>query len=422
MHLDFSFFLTSGVEFLSLYAGVFYLLTFFENRDKLDEDKKITNYPSVTVIIPAYNEEKNIAAAIESAAGLDYPKEKLFIAVVNDGSKDRTLQVAREASQGKENIRIIDLQPNGGKAAAVNFVLREVKTDLVATLDADSWVTAGALKKMLPYFEEDERVAAVTAAMKINQPKTFWQKIQRVEYLALIYLKKMLSFLDGITATPGPFSIYRTKVFSHIGYFDEQNITEDGEIALRLQKYNYIILNAHEAEVFTNSPATLKNLMKQRVRWNRGTIRNFIKYRRLIGNSHYGDFGLFVLPITIILLFFSSIFLFYNLVRLLIIAGNRIYYASSYGYRLIDIPGIGPGQGFDSFYFHPSFTQLIVFAILGFFATSLYFIHRYHRQDFGKTLLFYLPYLAVYYTVFSLGFLAATLAYEITNRKLSWHK
>jgi len=409
MHLDFTFFLTSWVEFISLFAGVFYLLTFFENRNRLDEKKEIGNFPSVTIIVPAYNEEKNIKETIESASRLDYPKEKLAIAVVNDGSRDRTLEIARETARGKSNIQIFDQQPNKGKANAVNLVLKQIETEFVATLDADSVVDPQALKLMLPYFEGDKRIAAVTATMKINHPRTFWQKIQSVEYLAIIYLKKMLSFLNGITATPGPFSIYRTAVFKEIGYFDEHNITEDGEIALRLQKYNYLILNAHEAEVFTNSPATLPALMRQRVRWNRGTVRNLIKYRRLIGNSRYGDFGLFVLPIAVVLLFSSLFFALYNLGRILILLGQRIYYGLAYGLSFSS--GFKfTGWKIDPFYFHPTFSQLLVLVIIGLSAFSLYFIYRYHRRDFPRALAVYLPYLAVYYLVFVLGFWAATLA------------
>lgn len=408
-------------EFFALFTGIFFLLTFIENKDDIDKLPEIREYPTVAIIIPAYNEEENIASTIGSAASLDYPKDKLKIFVVDDGSKDKTLENAKleTAKHPESQIQVI-ANPHGGKARAMNTVLRIIDAEFVATLDADSTVAPSSLRNMIPYFSKNDRVAAVVSAMKIKNPKTFLQKIQSTEYLICFYLKKMASFVNGLLVTPGPLSVYRMSVFGEIGGFDEANLTEDGEMALRLQKHQYRIEYCHKAEVFTSAPATIRSLKNQRVRWNRGTVRNFIKYRELFANPKYGDFGLFIFPSLIVSLILSLDLVLIILIRFIFIFLKRWEYGI-----LIRLPKItwSDGLHFDMFFVQPTAAQIIAFIIFFISLISFYFIYHFSSsKDFKTAILFYVPYIFLYYPIFVIGLWLITIFYELTNKKLSWYK
>ena len=392
-----------SAEFVALFMAVFYLLTFIENKDEIDSLEEPADYPSVAIVIPAYNEEENIALTIASAANLDYPSEKLKILVMDDGSEDKTLEAAEAEAEKHpaKDIRVIP-NPHGGKAKTMNSAIKIIDSEIMVTLDADSCVSPDALKNMIPYFSKSDRVAAVVAAMKIRDPKTFLQKIQSAEYLFCFYIRKMNSFANGLLVTPGPFSAYKRSIFDEVGGFDEENITEDGEIALRIQKHQYSIEYCHNAEVFTSAPKTIKALKNQRVRWNRGTIRNFVKYRKFFANPVYGDFGLFIFPS-----------------NLMVIAAKKFEYGT-----LFHVPPLSFDNffRFDRFFIQPTAMQIISLVIFGLSLVSLYFIRKYSPKDFKNMTLFYVPYLLVYYPLFVLGFWAITVFYELTHRKLAWHK
>lgn len=293
--------------FVSLYFEVFMLLNFLDKRThlKIEECKTPSRFPSVTILVPAFNEESTITKTIFSLLKLDYPKDKLKIIVINDGSVDGT---AEKLKRFKGNRRVsIFYKKNGGKYTALNFGLLNVKTELVGCLDADSFVTIDALKKMVTYFE-NEKIMAVTPAIKIHQPKGFIRHVQSNEYNLGIFFKKCFSMIDAITVTPGPFSIFRKSVFDTIGNFKKAYNTEDLEMAMRMQKNRYKITNAHTAVVYTVGPNTLRKLFIQRVRWIHGFLANTIDYKEIIFNKKYGHLGMFSLPITLfsILLFFAS--------------------------------------------------------------------------------------------------------------------
>lgn len=285
------------LAFLATYTAVFYMLLYISEGGRMGKDPVPKSFPPITVIIPAYNEEESIGKTIESVLALDYPKGKLDVIVVNDGSKDNTAKIAK-----KYPAKLID-KKNSGKANSLNVAIKEAKGELVAVMDADSYVSKSALLRMVGYFEEQD-VAAVTAAMKVWKPKSFVGRLQRGEYLLNAFQKKLQSFVDGISVTPGPFSIYRKSVLRELGGFDEDTLTEDQELALRIQASNYRIENSINAEVFTGVPEKLSGLLKQRRRWYLGYLQNIWKHKSLF-SPKYGDFGLFVLPTAFALLVLS---------------------------------------------------------------------------------------------------------------------
>lgn len=284
------------VYLVSLYFAVFWFLVFLDSEPR-KKRKPLKEHPLVSVLIPAYNEESRIKKTILSVLKLDYPKEKLEVFVVNDGSKDNTKHVVEQVIKENKsfNIKLVN-QENKGKGAALNEGLRITRGKYFICLDADSQVRKDALKKMLPHFS-DENVAAVLPVLKVRRPKNLIQKMQWFEYIINMFYKELMGKLDCIHVAPGPFSVYRKSVLVKLGGFDEDgNLTEDLEIALRLQKHHYRLVQILDTEVYTSAPDNLKALYKQRNRWYKGAIHNAINYRKLLFNKEYGDFGLIQMP------------------------------------------------------------------------------------------------------------------------------
>ena len=299
--------------FISLFFEVFLLITYLEVREELDlEDKhlgkNIREFPTVTIIVPCFNEERTVGDTIRSLLDLDYPKEKLSIIAVDDGSTDGT---RRELASFESHRQISVLsKKNGGKHTALNLALEKVESELVGCLDADSFVDSDALRKIVPFFD-DASIMAVTPSIKVFEPQSVLQYLQKIEYSWGIFLRRMLSSLGALYVTPGPFSIFRVRVFRELGGYAHGHQTEDLEIALRMQKHRYKIVNSYGAHVYTVAPKSLGALYRQRVRWTYGFLNNAIDYRGMFFNKKYGHIGIFILPIATSSIF-STLFIFGN--------------------------------------------------------------------------------------------------------------
>jgi cellulose synthase/poly-beta-1,6-N-acetylglucosamine synthase-like glycosyltransferase len=162
---------------------------------------------------------------------------------------------------------------------------------------------------MVGYFE-NKKIMAITPSLKVYKPENFLQKIQYIEYLIGIFLRKIFAFLGSIHVTPGPLTIYKKSFFKKYGAYDPYNLTEDIEIALRIQKHNFIIENSVDASVYTVAPATFNKLLKQRLRWYMGFIKNTINYKCLF-SPKYGNLGMFILPASFFSVLLVIVTLFY---------------------------------------------------------------------------------------------------------------
>src|SRR3989338_10559040 len=286
--------------FLLLFLSIFWLLVLFSPEPE-QKKKKLETFPFFSTIVPAYNEEKSITATLQSLVNLEYPKDRIEIIVVNDGSKDHTQKIVEQfiAQHPAQDITLLN-QENQGKGKAMNKGLTVAKGEYFACLDADSFIAPNGLQAMLPIFEQDRNIAAVCPLLKVKNPQNILQKVQWYEYVVNMFYKFLNAKLDCIHVTPGPFSVYKTKIIKNLGGYDENTITEDLEIAIRLQKYQYKIAQTFDTVVETIVPTTWKKLFRQRIRWYKGSVDNSLKYRKLIFNKKYGDFGIIRMP-TIIL-------------------------------------------------------------------------------------------------------------------------
>jgi cellulose synthase/poly-beta-1,6-N-acetylglucosamine synthase-like glycosyltransferase len=292
------------ILFITTYFEVFLLLVFLGERKRFRPSVREERlfYPSITIIVPAWNEEHTLAGTVDSLLAVDYPKDKLSIFIVDDGSTDNTRTVA-EGFSVHPQVKVFSKQ-NGGKHTAMNLGISAASSDLIGCLDADSFADPASLKEVVPYFDDPETMA-VTPSVQIHNPDNVLRRIQSTEYMVGEFTRKVFSRLNALYVTPGPLSIYRKEVFEKIGGFEHSYGTEDMEMALRMQSHHMKIENAHTAFVYTVCPATPRALYKQRVRWVSGFLKNaFFKYRFMFLNKKYGHLGILTVPFA-----FGSIFI-----------------------------------------------------------------------------------------------------------------
>ena len=282
-----------AVSFLSLFLSIFWINVMYSKQK--ERISAFSEY-KISFLVPALNEEKTIARTLQSLINADYPHKEII--VINDGSTDKTSEVVRRF----KNVILLQNQHRGtGKASALNKGLAYATGQLIAVVDADSEIDKQALKKMVPYFKI-KKIGAVISTIKVKTTKNLYEKLQRIEYILATFSRTLMSKIDTLHVTPGALSMYKTKLIKKLGGFDEHNLTEDLEIAMRLRYYGYNIKIDPGAISYTNVPSTFKSLWKQRVRWFRGFIYNTSKYRKMFMSKKHGIMGTFQIPLNFITL------------------------------------------------------------------------------------------------------------------------
>lgn len=379
------------VSFFGLYTAIFFLLTLIENRKNINNPKAPKILPTVTVMVPACNEEKCLAKTIRSLLHLNYPKNKLQIIIIDDGSKDGTLKIARGFE--KEGVLVLT-KKNGGKGTALNLGLKHTTGELVACLDADSIVDSNALLKMIGFFRK-KRVMAVTPSLKCTKPKTIWQRIQVIEFLLGVYLRKVFAYLGSIHVTPGPFTVFRKSFFDKYGGYDTTTCTEDIEISLRIQSHGYEIENAVDANVYAVAMPTFKTTKTQRVRWYKGFMENIQIYKHMLFSKKYGNLGLFIIPSAFLSVGIAMIMVIYSLYVMMDKTWTRavnIYNVNFDIWRLIELK-------WDLFYLDQSPLMFIGMVSLSIGIFMIYLAKRLSKERQSLTtsyILFMLLYLPLY--------------------------
>jgi len=281
--------------FLGLYFEVFLFISFFEKVPQKKTDTHPKRYPSVSILVPCFNEEKTLKGTVDSLLAMEYPKDKLEVIIIDDGSKDNTRTIGEQLAHEHPRVHFFSKE-NGGKWTALNFGIPRSTGELVGCLDADSFVAKDALLEVVKRFEASPNADAMVPAMKVWGPKNLLELMQSAEYTFGIFIKKTFDNLAAISVLPGPFSIYRRRVFDTIGPFRHAHNTEDMEMAFRMHANHLHIENAHTAIVYTKVPNTVRKLLKQRTRWAQGFLQNSRDYSHLFFNPKFGDFGVLVLP------------------------------------------------------------------------------------------------------------------------------
>ena len=230
---------------------------------------------SVTVLVPAYNEEASVATTIHSLKKQTYPVDRIL--VIDDSSTDNTREVALIA--GAEVVTTPS--QTGTKAMAQNYALPMVTTDVVVTIDADTRLATDAIEHILPPLQ-DERIASVCGFVVPQKIETFWEKARYIEYLwGFTVVKDAQSSLGACMVSSGCFSAYRTEVLREFNGFPAGTVVEDMDLTWTQLEKGYRVVMAPKARCFPLDPSNYKTYQAQLDRWFRGYFQ--------VLKSHKGD-------------------------------------------------------------------------------------------------------------------------------------
>ncbi|BBL45328.1 glycosyl transferase [Nanobdella aerobiophila] len=395
----------------------FYTLIFLFNYHQDNIDTNIKDYPTVSIIVPAYNEEKNIKNTLDRLINLDYPKDKLNIIVVDDGSIDNTYNIAKEYE--KYHIVKVYRKENSGKSSAINFGIKNSNSEYIVVLDADSIPGKDSLKKMIKYFYFYD-VDIVIPSVQVNKTDNIIQKYQYIDYVVYNFSRISLDSMESLFIAPGPFSVFKKEVFDKIGLFDEKNITEDMEIALRAQKNGFKIKYCPESIIYTEPPDTFIKLLRQRSRWYLGFIENFNKYRD-IENEYLREIGFgisitlqFIIPVAFFIILYTYLYQLYNFfIYLSLINYNIFYIFQNYSFNI------------NTYIFELFSTNLIILYLFSLlllinFLLFLSFYHKIDKSRSFRSLIFYSIIYLFLSLYFNAIFIIVSFYYKLFGRKLKW--
>lgn len=249
--------------------------------------------PPVSVLIPAFNEEEAIVQTVASALGSDYPNMEII--VVDDGSKDRTLELLNENFAGNPKVRIIH-QTNRGKSNALDHALTESSSPIVVTIDADTYIAPDAISKLVRNFY-DSRIGAVAGNVKVGNRTRWLTRWQALEYITSQNLeKRAFDLLNCIPVVPGAVGAWRMDAIRAAGGFSTETVAEDTDLTIAIRRAGWRISYDEEAIGWTQAPETAEALVRQRFRWTYGTLQSVWKHRDTLGRKKYGTLGWIALP------------------------------------------------------------------------------------------------------------------------------
>lgn len=252
--------------------------SFIEQYRTMKGPLAATDFPPVTLIMPAYNEGLVIEASIRSALELNYPDYEVI--VIDDGSTDDTYEKACAIAErvGRRKLRVFT-QPNGGKSSALNMGIAHARGELLLCTDSDSRLHPEAMRHMVKHFE-DANVAAVAGNVRVVNRGNTLTKLQALEYVEGLNLVRAAQSLFGVmTVIPGPVGLFRKSFVQSLGGYLSDTFAEDCDLTLRIMVAGGRIKYEPNAVSFTEAPENTKALFRQRYRWGRGVLQALIKHR-----------------------------------------------------------------------------------------------------------------------------------------------
>lgn len=249
--------------------------------------------PLVSVVVPAYNEEKVIRQTIDSLLASDY--ERFEIIVVDDGSQDKTFEIASNVYRDNKRVKVLRKE-NGGKAEALNFGWQHSKGEIAVALDADTIFRPDTLSALVHRFA-DERIGAVAGNAKVGNRINIVTKWQALEYVtSQNFDRRAFASLNCITVVPGSVGAWRSSLLEQTGGFSADTLAEDQDLTIQIRKLGYKIGYEEAAVGLTEAPDSLRNLAKQRFRWSYGTLQCMWKHKDALFRPRFGSLGFIAMP------------------------------------------------------------------------------------------------------------------------------
>jgi biofilm PGA synthesis N-glycosyltransferase PgaC len=251
-------------------------------------------FPFVSIIVPVYNEEKVVKNSIKSLLELNYSNYEIII--VNDGSNDKTKQVAeslvgfQKGLRGDVKISLID-KPNGGKSSALNAGIKHSKAEIVLCMDGDSQLSPDSIAIAVRHFTNPE-IGAVAGNVKVLNRRKLFTDLQALEYIeGLNMARSAQSFVKLVNIIPGPIGLFRKKAVEESGYYSDETFAEDADLTLKILANGWKIYYEPNSISYTEAPEKLSQLLKQRYRWTRGILQSIRKHKKLMFNPtiNFGD-------------------------------------------------------------------------------------------------------------------------------------
>lgn len=342
--------------------------------------------PFVSVIIPAYNEEKVIGRTIEWLVKSTY--KNFEVIVVDDGSTDETCNVVEDFIKANPNIRLIS-KKNGGKFSALNLGFREAKADFIVTIDADTIILPDTIRNLIAPFA-DENVDAVCGNVNVGNVKNILTGFQAVEYITTQnYDRRAFDDLNCISVVPGATGAWKKEKVLECGGYSHLTLTEDADLTLTMLEHGARIVYSPEAKSITEAPESISALFKQRFRWSFGTLQCLWKHRK---SFLKGNLGWVALP---------NVLLFQTIFPVLSPIGDLVFILSIFRG---DVGAILSGY--------------ILFLIMDLAASLMAFT----IEDAPKKYLFFILIQRFFYRQFMYLVTFNTLAAAIRGRRHGWNK
>ncbi|MCJ2184626.1 glycosyltransferase [Novosphingobium sp. 1949] len=304
VRLDVGVFLVLG-GLLALLTWLFYLaislgivravtmtaLAWFQSRRQRGEPPALE--PSVSVIIPAYNEERVILASVERILASDYPA--LEVIVADDGSRDATSALVAARYGHDPRVRLLTLT-NGGKAAALNRALVDASGAIIIALDADTQFEPETVRRLARWFA-DPQIGAVAGDARVGNRVNLITRWQAVEYITAQNLeRRALAGFEAMTVVPGAVGAWRRSALASVGGYPEDTLAEDQDLTIAIQRQGWRVTYDPRAVAWTEAPESFRALARQRFRWAFGTLQCLWKHRAVIARRQPTGLGLIGLP------------------------------------------------------------------------------------------------------------------------------
>lgn len=276
--------LTGTSIILTLTLSIFHLLRGPKNG-------KGFYVPPVSVLIPAFNEEKTIEKTIESILESTYLD--LEIIVIDNNSHDRTAELVTRFTDGK--VKLVR-EKRQGKFAALNRGIKNARGKILVAVDADTQVLPNTIFELIQPFQ-NPRVGAVAGNLKIGNVINPLTAFQAVEYITSLHLdRRAYEILGAVPVVPGALGAWRKRAVLAAGGYKEDTLTEDADLTIRVQRAGYKVIFVGTAVGYTEGPETIQAFLKQRLRWTLGMLQVLYKHKDIYFRKDYGVLGMILLP------------------------------------------------------------------------------------------------------------------------------